>query len=266
MGNDTSSPSTSGFRVLSVQRDSPGATSGLVSYFDFILAANGHRLEEDDETFTNAIRESEDADMVLSVYNVKACTVREVVLRPTRKWKGRGLLGITIRFDSFQNAEACVLHVLDVAEGSPAEEAGLKGNGDDYILGTSRSVIRNATDLSYAAEDKADEGAPLILWTYNKKTDMVRQVSLWPRDDWGGPGCIGCEIGSGYLHVLPAECRKTLGTAAFVDGKVGEKAKVHEDATIESKMQNVDEDVGSDKKHNGVAVSTGEPAVDQTEK
>lgn len=36
----------------------------------------------------------------------------ELQLTPTRKWPGKGLLGVTIRFDSFEGAEDQLLHVL----------------------------------------------------------------------------------------------------------------------------------------------------------
>lgn len=39
------------------------------------------------------------------------CVV-EITLTPSNNWPGKGLLGVTIRFDSFEGAEDEVLHVL----------------------------------------------------------------------------------------------------------------------------------------------------------
>lgn len=36
----------------------------------------------------------------------------ELELTPSREWPGKGLLGVTIRFDSFEGAEDQLLHVL----------------------------------------------------------------------------------------------------------------------------------------------------------
>ena len=58
------------------------------------------------------IAQSEDRPMQLRVFNVKAQTTRELQLTPSRKWPGKGLLGVTIRFDSYEGAEEQLLHVL----------------------------------------------------------------------------------------------------------------------------------------------------------
>ncbi|RCN29686.1 GRASP55/65 family protein, partial [Ancylostoma caninum] len=47
---------------------------------------------------------------------------------------------------------------------------------------------------------QANEGKPLKLYVYNVDTDVVREVSLTPNSAWGGEGCLGCDIGYGYLH------------------------------------------------------------------
>ena len=45
-----------GYRVLGVQPNSPAAVGGLVSFFDFIVAANGISLATLDNTFVNLIK------------------------------------------------------------------------------------------------------------------------------------------------------------------------------------------------------------------
>lgn len=45
-----------GYRVLGVQCDSPAEKGGLVSFFDFIVAANGVALQTMDATFLNIIQ------------------------------------------------------------------------------------------------------------------------------------------------------------------------------------------------------------------
>lgn len=45
-----------GYRVLGVQPNSPAAVGGLVSFFDFIVAANGIPLGTLDSTFVDLIK------------------------------------------------------------------------------------------------------------------------------------------------------------------------------------------------------------------
>ena len=147
-----------------------------------------------------------------------------------------GLLGITIRHDSYQNSENC-LRVLEVVKGSPAESAGLTPESD-YILGTastsvllcvrrrmfsSDSYVRalfvnaavqtfnDATELFELVMDHVDKS--LDIYVYNSITDRVALKRLKPTMQWGGEGCLGLDVGQGYLHALPSEARKTNGVA-----------------------------------------------------
>eukprot|EP01042_Synura_sphagnicola_P036209 gene36209-46333_t len=94
-----------GYRVLGVQAQSPSSYCGLVSYFDFIVAANGIPLKTVDTTFISIIKSSEEKPLTLTIYNYKNRSLRDVVMVPSRKWPGEGMVGATIRFDSFEDAE-----------------------------------------------------------------------------------------------------------------------------------------------------------------
>ena len=71
----------------------------------------------------------------LLVYSSKSMNVKEVTLIPTKNWGGQGVLGVSIRFCSFERANENVWHVLDVQSHSPASLAGLRSN-TDYIIGS----------------------------------------------------------------------------------------------------------------------------------
>ena len=45
-----------GYRVLGVQTNSPGSVGGFVTFFDFIVAANGVPLRNMDTTFVDIIK------------------------------------------------------------------------------------------------------------------------------------------------------------------------------------------------------------------
>ena len=58
------------------------------------------------------LAQSEDRPMRLQVYNAKTQATRELKLTPSRKWPGKGLIGVTIRFDSYEGVEDQLVHVL----------------------------------------------------------------------------------------------------------------------------------------------------------
>jgi predicted metalloprotease with PDZ domain len=64
----------------------------------------------------------------------KSQTVRQTQLVPSESWGGQGLLGVSIRFCSFEGANQNVWHIVAVQPRSPAEKAGLLSN-TDYVLG-----------------------------------------------------------------------------------------------------------------------------------
>ncbi|KAF0682532.1 Aste57867_25330 [Aphanomyces stellatus] len=223
-GTDAQGGSHFGFRVLGIQENSPASVVGFVSFFDFILSANGIRLDTKDSTFMELIARSEDTPMQLVVYNVKSQTTRDLFLTPSRNWPGKGMLGVTIRFDSFEGAEDHILHILEVATKSPADVATLQSD-TDYLLGTPERVFRGTLPpfLSIAnplvvkdPEDLYDEiidhlDQPFQCYVYNAKSDQVRIVRITPHDRWGGDGYLGAEVGHGFLHRLPTSVRDTPG-------------------------------------------------------
>ena len=133
------------------------------------------------------------------VYSSKTQSVREATIVPSHNWGGEGLLGVSIRFCSFEGANENVWHVLEVNPNSPADLAGLKSH-TDYIIGAD-SVLHETEDLFTLIENH--EGKPLRLYVYNTDTDACREVSITPNGAWGGEGSLGCGIGYGYLHRIP---------------------------------------------------------------
>lgn len=197
-----------GYRVLGVQAQSPSSYCGLVSFFDFIVAANGIPLKTLDTTFISIIKASEDKPLTLTVYNYKNHSVRDVVMVPSRRWPGEGMLGATIRFDTFEDAEEQLIHVLEVEENSPAEIAGLQP-GEDYLLGTAEKTFKDSDVLFQELKQNLDR--PVEFYVYNSISDEVRVVVIMPTEDWGGEGILGASVAHGFLHKLPQSSCKTLG-------------------------------------------------------
>ncbi|VDP70669.1 unnamed protein product [Echinostoma caproni] len=150
MGGASSSPipggGTSGYHVLRVQEGSPGHKAGLQAFFDFIVSINDTRLEEDNDTIKQLLQNNKDKPVRLTVYSSKTQTCREVFLTPNTNWGGQGLMGVSIRYCSFEGANENVWHVLDVESNSPAALAGLVPHSD-YIIG-SDSVLNEVSRLT----------------------------------------------------------------------------------------------------------------------
>lgn len=159
----------------------------------------------------------------VTIYSSKTQIVRNVTLTPSDIWGGQGLLGVSIRFCSFEGANENVWHILEVHPSSPAEEAGLR-SFNDYIIGAD-SILHESEDLFTLIE--SHEQRPLKLYVYNTEDDACRDVTIKPNSKWGGEGMLmhyallfiivfrtfcfnldiagslGCGIGYGYLHRIP---------------------------------------------------------------
>nr|CAD7568713.1 unnamed protein product [Timema californicum] len=155
--------------------------------------------DQDNDTLKELLKAGLDKPIRMTVYSSKTQSVREVVIVPSTSWGGQGLLGVSIRFCSFEGANENVWHVLEVHPSSPAEMAGLRPF-NDYIIGAD-SVLHESEDLFTLIE--AHEGRPLKLYVYNTGDDTCREVTITPNTSWGGDGSLGCGIGYGYLHRIP---------------------------------------------------------------
>ncbi len=111
-----------------------------------------------------------------------------------------GSLGLTLQWTPLSVASN-IWHVLDVPANSPADTAGLLPYSD-YILGSPEGVLHGESGLSELVEDHI--GRPLRLYVYNNEYNVTREVTIQPSRDWGGEGAMGCVLGYGALHRLPA--------------------------------------------------------------
>jgi len=146
-------------------------------------------------------------------------------LVPSMSWGGTGLIGVSIRYCALAGANEFVWHVLDVFDNSPAYRAGLI-SFEDYIVGTPDLLFNDAEDFSTLVQSNLDR--EIQLYVYNAATDTIRivrplrlasrrvalpafaathrsrlQVCITPSKTWGGEGCLGCDVGYGYLHRIP---------------------------------------------------------------
>ncbi|XP_068143316.1 Golgi reassembly-stacking protein 2 [Drosophila tropicalis] len=203
---------TEGYHVLKVQDNSPGQKAGLEAFFDFIVAIAGTRLDQDNDMLKELLRQNVDKPVRLTVYSSKTQSVRELTLTPSNSWGGQGLLGVSIRFCSFEGANESVWHILEVHPNSPAELAGLRAYSD-YVIGA--DAIRHENDDLFTLIEMHEQ-QPLKMYVYNLDDDACREVTIKPNTAWGGEGALGCGIGYGYLHRIPVQAQATPGGGGAV--------------------------------------------------
>ncbi|XP_029937228.1 Golgi reassembly-stacking protein 2 [Myripristis murdjan] len=196
-----------GYHVLRVQENSPGHRAGLEPFFDFLISVCDTRLNKDNDNLKELLKLNVERPIKMQVYSSKTLDVREITVTPSNMWGGQGLLGVSIRFCSFEGANENVWHVLEVEPNSPAALAGLRPH-TDYIIGAD-TVMNESEDLFSLIE--THDGKGLKLYVYNIDTDNCREVVITPNCAWGGEGSLGCGIGYGYLHRIP--------TLPFAEGR-----------------------------------------------
>ena len=189
-----SGDSTYGFQVL--RNSNPNLA--LEPWFDFIIGINGRTIDnEDPNLFAAEISNCAGSTISLGVYGVKGQQIREVyaVIPPDT-----AILGVGLQWAPLSVTED-VWHILDVMPNSPADVAGLLPYGD-YVIGSPESQLRGEGALGELVEGFMDQ--PLRMYVYNHEYDVTRMVTINPAKNWGGDGALGCVLGYGALHRIPA--------------------------------------------------------------
>jgi len=206
MGAAQSEDDKSGWRILKVVANSPCDQLGLVPYFDVVTHVNGMRLNSNQASLLTMITEG--TPTKLTILNYPQSKSREVTVVPSRGWGGNGLLGLVLRFDCYENADADVIHVLEVYDSSPAQKAGLQPTSD-YLLGTAEIAFKGYDHLDYFLEHF--DNKPTSMFVFNSQTYRVREAIITPNRKWGGQGSLGCNLGIGLLHRLPLQSTPHVG-------------------------------------------------------
>ncbi|XP_057713870.1 Golgi reassembly-stacking protein 2-like isoform X2 [Corythoichthys intestinalis] len=255
---------TEGYHVLRVQENSPGHRAGLEPFFDFIVSIGNTRLNKDNDTLKDLLKASVEKPVRMLVYSSKTLDLRESTVTPSNLWGGQGLLGVSIRFCSFEGANENVWHVLDVEPKSPAAVAGLRPH-TDYIIGAD-TVMNESEDLFSLIE--SHEGKGLKLYVYNTDTDNCREVVITPNSAWGGGGSLGCGIGYGYLHRIPTRPFEEGKKISFPGNASGEPVSPLKDGFTEVQLSAVTPPhiastlpSGLEESLSGLSISTAPPTM-----
>ncbi|KAL8930471.1 MAG: hypothetical protein Q9208_000655 [Pyrenodesmia sp. 3 TL-2023] len=204
----------------------------LEPWYDIVVGLNNRQLDSaDPNLFATEVRNCAGSNVSLTVWSAKGSRFRILTLPvPTPS----PTLGLTLQWTPLSVTED-VWHVLDVIANSPADNAGLLPYGD-YIVGTPEGNVHGESGLGELIEDYL--GRSLRLYVYNHEYAVTRLVTLTPSRSWGGSGALGCVLGFGALHRLPAPMEEPIAAA---DGTVFEAARFsneeHRSSSTQPAMQ-----------------------------
>ncbi|PHH87791.1 hypothetical protein CDD83_8391 [Cordyceps sp. RAO-2017] len=190
-------------------------------WFDFVVGINGRPIDDPNPSlFAQEIRNCAGGTVTLGLWNAKGQRTREVHIPVPADTAS---LGLSLQYAPIALA-ANVWHVLDVAPNSPADHAALLPYSD-YILGSPEGALHGEAALGELVEDHV--GRPLRLYVYNNEYNVTREITIQPSRGWGGEGALGCVLGYGALHRLPAPLSEPVdapGETMF-DGDFKEKSE-----------------------------------------
>lgn len=167
-------------------------------WFDFIVGINGRMIDDSDANlFAQEVRNCAGSTVTLGLWSAKGQRTRTIHIPVPSDTPS---LGLTLQWTSLSTVSN-IWHILDVPANSPADLAGLLPYSD-YILGTPEGVLHGESGLGELVEDHI--GRPLRLYVYNNEYNVTREITIHPSRDWGGDGALGCTLGYGALHRLPA--------------------------------------------------------------
>ena len=192
-------PSTTGYGFQVLRNNDTSLL--LEPWFDFIIGINGHNIDSPDPNlFATEVHNCAGTTISLGVYGARGQQIRELYVPVP---KDPPSLGLGLQWNPL-NAVEEVWHILDVMPNSPADVAGLLPYSD-YVIGSpddSNSLLRSDAGLGALVEQFVERA--LRLYVYNHEYDVTRIVTITPSKSWGGDGALGCVLGFGALHRVPA--------------------------------------------------------------
>jgi hypothetical protein len=188
----------SGFQIL--RNTNPALP--LEPWFDFIIGINGHNIESPDPgLFLTELRNCAPGTTIsLGIYGAKGRRIREAyVTIPERDVT----IGLALQWTPLALVDDCCWHILDVMPNSPADVAGLLPYSD-YVIGSPDAIDLRGGDSALGELIAQFVDRALRLFVYNHEYDVLRTVTITPTRNWGGEGALGCVLGFGALHRIPA--------------------------------------------------------------
>ena len=197
-----------GFRIYKLIKDGPLDKAGIKEITDFIIPPNEVLFQKN--TFKDWIISIADQTIKIKIYSLLTRNFKIVEVKTNKSDSKDGILGASVKFENFENADKKLLHVTSVLENSFAKnKLGLNTN-DDYIIavkGKNTSVISLNNEQYTPLEIlnnviSNNKGNDLIFYIYNIKNG-ARTVEVNIEND--NNFILGCDVAYGALHEFPKE-------------------------------------------------------------
>lgn len=153
------------WHVLNVSANSPAEEAGLISHSDYIVGAERGLLEQGGEDLLGRV--------ITQIVNGHSRSRAEQQEENGKKDEKEGTLEKDEEKDDFDEKDF------------------------------EKALLSNKN--SSAEKDSIVNSQPEVeLYVYNKDFNTLRPVRIRPNSSWGGSGLLGCGVGYGLLHRLPA--------------------------------------------------------------
>ena len=197
-----------GFRIYKLIKDGPLDKAGIKEITDFIIPPNEVLFQKN--TFKDWILSIANQTLKIKIYSLLTRNFKIIEVKTNRSDSKEGILGASVKFENYENAEKKLLHVTSVLENSFAKNnLGLNVN-DDYIIavkGKNTSVISLNNEEYNPLEIlnnmiSNNKGNYLIFYIYNIKNGArTVEVNIENNNDF----ILGCDVAYGALHEFPKE-------------------------------------------------------------
>ena len=197
-----------GFRIYKLIKNGPLDKAGIKEITDFIIPPNEVLFQKN--TFKDWIISIADQSIKIKIYSLLTRNFKIIEVKTNKSDSKDGILGASVKFENYENADKKLLHVTSVLENSFAKNnLGLNAN-DDYIIavkGKNTNVI-SLNNEEYTPLEilnnviNNNKGNDLIFYIYNKQNKArTVEVNIENSNDF----TLGCDVAYGALHEFPKE-------------------------------------------------------------
>lgn len=221
----------------------------LQSFFDYIigiddqplpLSQNQHGyLYPDFGSITRLLNAACGSSVKLNLWSGKGGVYRDEYIRVERKknvedvpldgsrdvvFQEFDALGFAVQWTPL-TAATYTYHVLELSDPTgPAAQAGFVPQ-EDYVVGCQEGLLATGGETLLQDILRSHAGQDLVLYVFNAVSDCIRPVTVHVGHD----GRLGCNMGYGFLHRIPAPFRQEPASAveaSFADAPMSDQSFV----------------------------------------
>ena len=195
------------FRIYTIIKKGPLDKCGAKELTDFIIPPD--EVYSNQVTFEEWAKTHSNQEIVLSFYSLLTKKFRDIKVKTNPLGSKEGILGASVQYENWTNANKKILHIISVKDNSFAQkELGLIPF-EDYIVGvkckSSPIIPLNNDDFSpleiLSEVVRKNMGNPVKFYIYNR-IKGPRDITSTIENDYYFT--LGCEGAFGALHMFPS--------------------------------------------------------------